>query len=746
MDKYLVGEEFPPDVRCFPSESDLPLADCFQNIENHVLHVRQHGLYAAEAYSFNLSDTTGKLPDILIGSIPEAKKGVTGSHLLALMFEVEKRAFRFDLSLCGHCTDSAGNSLSALHLLATPSSYSALAVQPKFIGLNRDDFIFFAPFLRPGFPSIAYPCWDHSSRTSLRNLMNDKVQIVSGKLANKGDGVQQYHIATAHDLQLLKRRKPASTIRHADITPHVRQNCDATQRVLCAKTITELSAAVPESCSTQLYLKASVWIHAPFRNRRFGPPNVVTRSLWAGLMTWRRWRRFVQLHNDLTLTKNFISPSHYITLELLAHAGILHQLALFLCFPGLPLEEYSLRHTGNRGIEAVHGIFRGGTTSLPMTSPNLSYQEMLTRMNKTNQMREAEHSLRQVDGHSISTTKKKRLTSALDSTDAPYQGPSYSKPALASYSTFLSDIDRDCTLGDSDSKVAIESLAPQMAEVLKRAKEWEYPKIGVEHSKVDSALLLQQFTTPNSACTRPSTDHFDELISAHLGDKPLPTTPDPNPENGDINQASANLITDLDIEVSSSEEGQQRICNVRKSLKLLQPHREQPSKDRRKRFAYGQIPGDNFANDDHDLKLYQYWVIRPSNPSVRKAKCFLLGQVIYITQEEKVVHSGIKTNKNIQVMLSLFSYAADENVYSTAGRSSLCKAEKVLLVEVSSYVELSGDVVRFDHQLVSTLTSYVPYHDEVDVDSRLQVLEEDDDDEAEEEDVEVEEEDDPYIV
>lgn len=130
LDKYLLGEEFPPDVRLFPSESDLPTADSMENVKDHVLHVRQHGLYAAEAYSFNLSDTTGNLPDMLIGSIPESKKGITGSHILALMFEVEKRSFNFDLPLCGHCTDSAGNSLRALHLFTDPSSYSELSSQP----------------------------------------------------------------------------------------------------------------------------------------------------------------------------------------------------------------------------------------------------------------------------------------------------------------------------------------------------------------------------------------------------------------------------------------------------------------------------------------------------------------------------------------------------------------------------------------------------------------------------------------
>ena len=63
-----------------------------------------------------------------------------------------------------------------------------------------------------------------------------------------------------------------------------------------------------------------------------------------------------------------------MTLELLVHAGVIHQLAMFICFPiHLPISEYSMRNTGNRGIKAVHGVFQGGTTSLPITSPNLSF-------------------------------------------------------------------------------------------------------------------------------------------------------------------------------------------------------------------------------------------------------------------------------------------------------------------------------------------------------------------------------------
>lgn len=63
-DQYLVGEEFPADVRYYPTESQLPFLQDPKQLE-----------YAAEAYCLNLCDTTRALDDIIIGCIPEAKKG-----------------------------------------------------------------------------------------------------------------------------------------------------------------------------------------------------------------------------------------------------------------------------------------------------------------------------------------------------------------------------------------------------------------------------------------------------------------------------------------------------------------------------------------------------------------------------------------------------------------------------------------------------------------------------------------------
>ena len=63
------------------------------------MKVRHNKSYAPEAYSFNLCDTSGKLADQLIGSIPQAHVGITAGHILAMMVLVEKKARLHNLPL-----------------------------------------------------------------------------------------------------------------------------------------------------------------------------------------------------------------------------------------------------------------------------------------------------------------------------------------------------------------------------------------------------------------------------------------------------------------------------------------------------------------------------------------------------------------------------------------------------------------------------------------------------------------------
>ena len=65
----------------------------------------------------------------------------------------------------------------------------------------------------------------------------------------------QYTIASIKDLHKLKQANPSCTIKYADITPYVHQNCTA--HMLTSPVIEALCTHVPGSQAAQLYLLAS---------------------------------------------------------------------------------------------------------------------------------------------------------------------------------------------------------------------------------------------------------------------------------------------------------------------------------------------------------------------------------------------------------------------------------------------------------------------------------------------------------
>uniref|UniRef100_A0A1X7T1T9 Uncharacterized protein n=1 Tax=Amphimedon queenslandica TaxID=400682 RepID=A0A1X7T1T9_AMPQE len=54
------------------------------------------------------------------------------------------------------------------------------------------------PIIRKGYPSIAYPCWNHLSRTAVCNLLNIKISIVAENFSCES-GITTDKIASVHD-------------------------------------------------------------------------------------------------------------------------------------------------------------------------------------------------------------------------------------------------------------------------------------------------------------------------------------------------------------------------------------------------------------------------------------------------------------------------------------------------------------------------------------------------------------------
>ena len=155
----------------------------------------------------------------------------------------------------------------------------------------------------------------------------------------------------------------------------------------------------------------------------------------------------------------------------------------------------------------------------------------------------------------------------------------------STYDQFIKQLEDACLLGDSDSKEAISSLAPQMVTALKKNRkpktdldQWEQPDIAIEGTSDISAISVDY--SPSDEVLSP--DLYNEIITSILGPQIQSNESNLSGENSPINidEACANLIMDMD---HISEEAEPT-CTVHSKISTLlkhsQPYRECPSKDR----------------------------------------------------------------------------------------------------------------------------------------------------------------------
>ena len=333
----------------------------------------------------------------------------------------------------------------------------------------------------------------------------------------------------------------------------------------------------------------------------------------------------------------------------------------------------------------------------------------------TSQIHTAEHNLKQIDGHSIVASKKKRQMSARHSTSDTPSDEQYTFPST--YEAFCKQLSDACKEGDEDSKAAISQLAPYMAAALKEVQEWENPRLAL--SQPPSGLKL--VTALNQTITPWTEEDLQDAMDSILGpapEIPLPSRDEHTLTNADIEQAYANYVTDglvtLDEDPSTN--------SVNTLLKGIQPYREKPSKDRSKRFAAGDLPFDAKIPESHDVQIYQYWTVLPTTKFVRSAKVFLLGQIIYLSESTstcKPVRSSIKTNPNLSAILNVYEYQADLSIYTPAGKSGLIKTTDNLQINVSQLITTTMEGVQLDHRAVPSLIEYHPFHSDLDLHIQL---------------------------
>ena len=262
-----------------------------------------------------------------------------------------------------------------------------------------------------------------------------------------------------------------------------------------------------------------------------------------------------------------------------------------------------------------------------------------------------------------------------------------------------------------------------MADTLKKNNEWDKPKLCFSPPPAKLNLILQ----PKKNQPVDTESIISQIVLARLG---------PAQENNytqesgsdEYHLALSHLITDINItDFYAGETSDQTVvegcvdCNgerkhVSSLLKDLQPHRERPSKDRAKRFAAGDISSDQPIPAHHDLQEFQYWATLPMKTELQAAKVFVLGQVVYISEGDSHCRSISSKNPNVSIIFLAYRYLPESQTFEIAGKSGLYKAAKVLLANVTSSIHINegGSII-----LKEDLRGYEPYHEELDVQSRI---------------------------
>ena len=210
----------------------------------------------------------------------------------------------------------------------------------------------------------------------------------------------------------------------------------------------------------------------------------------------------------------------------------------------------------------------------------------------------------------------------------------------------------------------MQELVPHLAHKLRESKQWEKPSHCLLNS-IESIKLVASEADFDDVCT--SENVFDTLVSAHL-DKTMKDISEElelledNDENGYVLsvlhhdqavqentiEAVCNLISDVNMDTID-----QHSANASSLLRDLQPHKEKPSKDRRRRFHGGGLYGDQATPANHGVSSFDFWAIHPSKNLLRKLRYSLIGKIMLLMDQDISCNTGSSSNPNLTAIFEI---------------------------------------------------------------------------------------------
>lgn len=401
---FLVGEEFPADVRKWPGleggQGCHPISHRLEDAFKYINLVRTRGGMSHEIHTEVLTCTSKRTLGLLAYVLfPEPSKGFTAQHHLLYWHRLMQLWHDHSIRCMGLSTDSCSTGLGAGMALMTPTA-SAIRAGSVFLGLSDPDFVLLAPciggrVMADGVHFDFFPKWygdgPHLARTMRRNLTYETRSLIFNQLANGAE-----RCAQMSELEQLKAAAPRGQERSfAFLTEIITinkwrdQKGDAAYAMLSAKTLTLLERWRPDTYhATYLYLLAGNYLLEPYVNPNMTNPMAATCSAYIGYGLMQLQELYVVQFLEFDADIHLASYQQRRTASAMAHTVPLHFLDIHRNSAHLmdaTWSQASLRGANTFGLEGRHG--QGRTLYAGRNWTPAGWCKMMTKLQRIDDRR-----------------------------------------------------------------------------------------------------------------------------------------------------------------------------------------------------------------------------------------------------------------------------------------------------------------------------------------------------------------------
>ena len=408
MPPWMVGNVYPPDISCWPTEPGIPIPFGYEDTVTVIRSIADSDnlCHELDIEAFRCI-TDVDIPILVHTFFPEPHSGFSGFFHFKMWIFFVSVWFESGLVVAAFNTDSCSTGIAASKILMTPSKQLIDDFGITYLGLPDPSYKYFSMYCQPYNPSLGFvpPPIDwlgeiaHHIRNFRKNLKNANKTLVfySEQDISLEGTVEAGMWASMRYLQRLAEER--SDLRHFGLKDMVTINSwfdqrnSAAEKLISLKVIQMLAREAPEDTVTPMTMMSLYFFAEPFLNPQFTHPLKIVSYVWRGLAVWEQQEIYVVkcLKARTKGNKNLHCPSYQFaeTFRLMAH-GVTNYVLKFHYHredSGLKWEDdFRLTECNSNPLEGTNSELRVGGTVKKAGGTSITVRDAMVTMSRVQQV------------------------------------------------------------------------------------------------------------------------------------------------------------------------------------------------------------------------------------------------------------------------------------------------------------------------------------------------------------------------